>query len=259
MQISGPGITTFTAKIKPDFIPQTTFALAWFQTSSGQWYATDRLAAADQYDAAIRLYGFETIVNNFINQIEANRVANSNVVTLTNFNAQEHIFGADIDYSKPLHTTVFMDRRKQNTWKGYSETLKLSLLPSFSFVGGNGSLPPLRFLDIGYDGDADYTIEKQDSYNRTFYYHDPKSDSGSFTGVFTFTDQEMTALRRFIVTNRGAAFTAPTFIGVAYPFGRRTGLGTSTVKLTNFEDKGMVNMYSNATRWAAKLTFVEAF
>lgn len=257
MIVSGAGITTFTAKIKPDFVPKLTLALQWFQTSSGEWQATDRTASADQYDAAIRLYGIESIINNFINQIEANRVANSNVITLTGFNAQEHIFGAEIDYSKPLHATVFMDRRKQNTWKGYSETLKLSLLPSFSFVGGSGSLPRLRFMDVGYDGDSEYTIHKQDSYNRTYYHHDDHADSGSFTGAFIFTDQEMIALRRYIATNRATAFSAPTFIGVAYPFGRRSV--SSQVKLTSFEDRGMVSMFSDVTRWAAKLTFVEVF
>ena len=257
MIISGTGITSFTVKIKPDFVPKTTLALEWFQTSSGQWQATDRLAAADQYDASIRLYGIESVINNFINQVEANRVAGSNVITLSGFNSQEHIFGADIDYSGSLSATVFMDKRVQSTWKGYSETLKLSLLPSFSFVGGSGSLPPLRFLDVGYSADSEYTIHKQDTSNRTFYYHDDFADAGLFSGIYTFTDQEMIALRRFVATNRAAAFTAPTFIGVANPFGRRAV--SSTVKLLSFEDLGMRGLNGGVPRWAAKLTFVEVF
>lgn len=251
MQIAGTGITTFTAKIKDDFIPKTTYALTWSQLSDGSWYSVDRGSGADTYDADIRLYGTESVINDFIDQIEANRVAGSNVISLSSFNAQEHIFGADINYSGALSCTAIMQRRTQKTWKGFGVALRLSLL-SPSFIGGSGSLPPLRLLDVGYDADADYEIVKFDSYNRSFSYQDHASDDGSFAGVFTFTDAEMIALRRFIAVNRGSAFSRPDISGVDFPFGRLSPY--DLVNLIAFEDMGMLNMLAGTSRWKAKLT-----
>jgi hypothetical protein len=254
MQIAGTGITTFIAKIKDDFVPKTTYALQWLQMSNGMWYCVDRGADADVYDTEIRLYGTESVINNFINQVEANRTAGSNVLELSNLNSQEHIFGADVNHSGTLNCTALLQRRIQGTWKGFGITLKLSLL-SPSFISGAGSLPLFRFLDVGYDADSNYTINKFGSYNSVFSYQDHEADDGSFTGIFTFTDDEMIALRRYIATNRANPITMPTFSGVNYPFGRRT-LG-SQANIIAFEDLGMLNLWIGVSRWAAKLTIAE--
>ena len=254
MVISGDKITTFSAKIKDDFSPKTTYALRWAQMSNGFWYCTDRGVTADMYDADIRLYGIESVINNFINEIELNRQSENNILTLSDFNSQEHIFGADVNYSDTLICTPIMQRRVQGSWKGFGLPLRLSLL-SPGFLGGVGSLPIFRLLDVGYDADSDYTINKYDAYSRIFSYQDHNSDSGSFTGIFTFSDEEMIALRRYIATNRGNKIPMPTFSGVAYPFGRRTP-GT-TANIVYFEDMGMLNMNSGVSRWKTKITIAE--
>lgn len=255
MQIQGTGITPFTAKIKPDFSVLTTYALQWTQLSNGFWYCVDRGADADVYDAEIRLYGTETVINNFINEVEANRVGGSNVIQLTSLNSQEHIFGADVDYTTyALSCTAIMQRRTQGSWKGFGVTLRLSLL-SPSFLSINGALPVFRFLDYGYDGDSNYTINKFDSYNRTFSYQDHVADDGSFTGVFTFTDEEIAGLRRYIAINRASTIAMPTFSGVAYPFGRRTP--QSRANIIYFEDMGIINLNVGLSRWRAKITIAE--
>ena len=258
MLINGTAITEFNAKIKVDFVPQTTYALNWFQVSSGYWFCVDRGNASDKYDTEVRIYGKESLVNDFINSIDANRLtanAGPNVIQLSDFNSQEYIFGADIDYTDPLDCTVFMSRRIQNTWKGYGVSLKLALM-SPAFAQGGGALPPLYLLDVGYDGDSAYSINKFDSYNRTFFYQDHLSDAGSFTGTFTFTNTDMINLRRFVATNRSSRFLFPSIAGVAHPFGRRS---TSTYcKLINFQDQGMTGMVNGEPRWRAQITFVES-
>ncbi len=244
---------SYPVKIKPDFLPRTTYAMKWTQMSNGMWFGVDRGLSADTYDAEIRLYGTEAVINDFINLIEFNRGVGS-VFQLSDFNSQEHIFGADVDYTNPLDCTAYMQRRTQGTWKGFGLTLGLSLL-SPSFAGGTGSLPPFRFLDVGYDADSNYTINKFDSYNRTFSFQDHVADDGSFTGVFSFSDAEMIALRRFIANNRASAFPMPTFNGVAYPFGRRAP--GSYANLIYFEDLGMLNLNVGISRWKAKITITE--
>jgi hypothetical protein len=255
MIVSGTGITTFNAKIGPDYVPATVYALQWLQGSNGSWFCVDRGATADIYGVEISLYKDEATINNFIAQVEANREAGSNVIQLSGFNSQEHIFGADVDYSGAINATAVMDRRTQGSWKGFGVTLKLSAL-SPGFVG-TASLPFLRFLDVGYDADANYTVNKLQAYGTNFYFQDHAADDGSFSGVYTFTDSEMATLRRFVATNRGTAFATPAIIGVAKPWGRMAA--TSTVKMTYFEDQGMIGMLNGVPRWKAKITLSQCY
>ena len=259
MNISGPGITIFSAKIKPDFQPVTKFSFQWAPSSDGGWNAhADRGAAADEYGAnSVRIYGKEPLVNAFIDQIELNRVANdanANRITLSAFNATEHIFGADVDYSGAIYATAFMERREQHTWKGWQAPLTLRAMPPLSFTG-TAALPLLKHVDVGVDADADREIIKQDTYESTFYYADRQSDAGRFEGTLNLSDAEMKNLRRFAATQRGTAFTIPTIFGVTYPFGTRRGAGPFTVKLKELSDERMFGV----SRWLCHIVFVEAF
>jgi hypothetical protein len=256
MQISGTGITLFTAKIKPDFKPETIYALNWQHLSSGNWVATDRTSVEDKYNTSIRLYNTESIILNFVTEIEANRTAKNNLITLTNFTSGEHIFGADLNYSGSIYATIEFDRRSQKTLRGSEQTLKL-YCTSPSFVGGSGSLPLLQLLNIGYDGDSDRTINKIETYNRTFSYQEHSSDYGTFIGTFAFTDQEMISLKRYIATQRGNTISIPEIYGVSFPFGWRSSSYPVNVKILKFEDLGVLSIENGSPRWLATITFGE--
>jgi hypothetical protein len=249
--------TSLTVKIKPDFSPATTFALTWFQLADGNWAATDRGAASDQYACDVRLYGKEADIDAFITFMEANRnyATLPNVLTLSGFNAQEKIFGCDVNYSGNILATAFMDRREQGSWKGWGVPLTLAaILPTF--VAG-GSFPILRNINVGVDADSDYTINKFDSYNRTFSYQEHSADVGSFTAEYVLNETEMVLLRRSIATTRDSTFPAPILVGIANPFGRRAY--SSTVRIKDFEDQGMLGGFSHSLPWwQAKFTLVEA-
>lgn len=257
MLISGTGITSFNAKIKVDFKPVTTFSFMqnWKQLSSGKWIASDRGAANDLYTAEnVRLYGTESVINNFIAQIELNRTYGNSQIVLSNINSQEHIFGADVDYSQPITAEIFVDRRIQGTLKGFGVAFKLvAVFNSTSFISGNGSLPVLKWLDIKYDGDANRTVNKLRSYAGWWTNSDHASDDGTFTGTFTFTDYEIGQLRRYIATQRTATVTVSNILGVANPFGRMSTGYPYGVKIIAFEDQGMID--SSVKYWKASLTF----
>ena len=255
MHIAGTGIIAFDAKIKPGFSPQTILALHWSQASNGNWNATDRGTSTDYYTANdVRLYGKESDINNFINRVEANRTADSNVLTLTNINASEHIFGADVDYSEGVDVTVLeIEHREQGSLRGWGVNLKLRLLSPISFIG-SPILPVLRLTSVGYDGDADRTVKKIETYHNNFTYIDPKADIGVFTGSFIFTDMEMRNLRRFSATTRGNSFSLTNIKGVSYPFGRRSTSYPYTVRLKAIENE---QMFGDVGRWIATLTFLE--
>lgn len=246
-----------TVKIKPDFVPETKLALKWVQLSDGNWVCTDRGSAEDTYDTEIRIYGREDAVNNIINIVENARSTYDNVLSLSGFNSQEHIFGADLNYANEIQATAFMQGRIQKTWKGFEVALKLSCL-SPSFIGGNGSLPNLRHLEVGYEAESEYTIEKFDSYRRNFSYVDRSADAGKFTGSFYFTDQEMIQLRRYVAKQRGNTISIPNIFGVNYPFGRRSTVYPYYAKILEIVESGMVtDLLGDRPRWKTSITFAE--
>jgi hypothetical protein len=273
MLISATGITDFTAKIKPDFKPayHPDFETKWAQLSSGNWRTTDRGATADYYEAEnVTIYGTESgalgtqSVNAFIANIETNRLQGfgANILFLSTFASNEHIFGADIVHPATNATTIPVSvteigRRVQNTWKGWALTCKLRFLGLPSSFAGSPTLPSLRWVPVGYDADSDRTLQLVDSYNNTMYYADPRSDAGTWSGDCMFLDSEMQNLRRFFAVNRGATFSLAGIGGVLYPFGinrhAATGGYPYSVKLKNIEDERMFGV----SRWIAKLTIVE--
>lgn len=263
MTFSGAGITgTFDVKIKPDFTPQTTYALFWTQLSSGNYACTDRGTLADKYETQVTFYSTEQTeisghsINEVINILDSNRQSGSPYFTITNCNSTEHIFGADLDYTVPITVTATeISRRTQNTWKGWSFTCKLACVGLPTFVSGNGYLPPLQFVDVGVDADADYNIDKFRSYNNVFFYadHGPDSEKGIFGGTLTFTDAEMTQFRRYLAVQRGSAISIPNIHGINYAWGRRTTAFPLSAKFINFEDLGMCNVL----RWKCKITLAQ--
>jgi hypothetical protein len=255
MVISGTGITTFTAKIKPDFKPKSYYALQWAQAADMNWHATDRGSARDYYECEdFRLYAKENVINNFINQVENSRVSGDNTLTLSSFSSTEHIFGEGIVYSGNLTVTVLeIPSRAQNTWKGWSITCKLRLLSPYAYTSSTATLPPLRCVDVGYSADSERTITKIDTYNNAFTYVDRVCDSGVFTGTFLFTIPQMEQLKLFAVLIRATPFSISKIWGVNYPWGRRTTTYPIYANLKTIEDEQMEGVH----RWKCKLTFVE--
>lgn len=254
MYVSGTGITPFTALVKPDFKPKTKLALNWVRVANGNYVAADRGASADIYQAAIRLYKKEADVNTFIDAIEDNRITDSHIIALSQFSSTEHIFGADVDHSGTINTTVLkIGDRRQESWKAFSLSLTLQAIsPSFT---GTPAFPTLKYLLPGFTGDTDTQVSKFESYNGTFAYADRDAGTGFFEGTFVFTDAEMKGLRRYLaVTARGGNVSVAGISGVTNPWGPRRPTGYPiTVKIIDWEDLGM----RDVGRWQMKLKFAE--
>jgi hypothetical protein len=244
-------------KILPDFQPEFLLALKWNQMSSGNWYAVDRTNISDVYASNFSIYGKEDAINAFISELENNRVAGGNVLTMTSFTSTEHIFGADIDYSGNIYAVVDSKpamRRTQGTWRGWGLSLRVvGTSPLFQSI--SPALPPLRLINVGVDADSDYTIDRTPSYNNTYSHDDHSADFGTFKGTFTFTDKEMARFRRFMATNRSATVTIPKLYGIRFPFGRRSVENPTNfpVKIIAWENEKMRDI----TRWTVDLTLAE--
>ena len=238
MDISGTGITPFTTKVLPGFRPMTKLSIKWRQVSSGNWSGLDRGTGADVNEAKFGIYGKESPINTFIDEIDANRDADNHVITLSNFFSTEHIFGENVDHSGSITATVLkISRRRQGSWKGWGIDVTVrATAPSFT---GSSSLPTLDCCDIGVRADSNYRINKYDSYQGTMAYLDHQSDSGIFEGIFTLTNANMILIRNYIKTQRTGNFTLADNFGIDYPFGTRSGNSYPfTTKLIDWEDLG---------------------
>jgi len=253
MNVAGTGITPFDIQVMPDYRPKTQLSIKWRQMADGNWKGTDRGTSADIYDADVRIYGKEAVIDDFIDEIEANRAASAHALTLSSFEDTEHFFGVDVDHSGSISATILnIGKRTQNTWKGWGLDMTLrAISPSFS---GSSSLPTLGYLDIGAIGDSNYTVNKIDSYDGTFHYLDHDNDIGTFTGTFTLASSDMQKIRRYIATQRTGNFTLADNFGFADPFGSRSpGSYSYTTKLIEWEDLGMWGVHW----WKIKLKFAE--
>lgn len=262
MKISGTGITEFTIRIKPEFEINTKLALQWTQLSNGDWACTDRGAEEDRYSATVTVYDTLSVLEAIVDQIELNRVnssaSNSNTVTLSEFNSGEYIFGADIDYSGSITATINPGEVRQGSLNGFELELEIIAISPTFITGVFTELPILRYLDIGFNGNAKYTVNKLNTYSNVYYYQDRLIDSGTFTGTFRFDQYEMSNIRRLVATIRGGTLPLPTINGVTHVFGKRRGNPTNC-RVTNIKDIGILYAAPDGPVWVSELTLVEAF
>lgn len=202
------------------FSVNTKLALQWTQAANEDWYATDRGSGNDYYEATVSMKGHYSDVRDILTEINANRLTGSNVLKANRFESDEHIFGADIDYTGTLDVTVVdfhdIDQKSLNV---FQIQFKLRLLKPFTFTG-TSTLPDLYPAQIGYEGRVqDHTITKYDTYKGLFSYIEESNDAGIFKGLFIFNDTNMANLRRYHATTRGAMVSISDIPGVYSPFG----------------------------------------
>jgi hypothetical protein len=249
MNISGTGITTFQCKTLPKYKTLQVHALKWINVSSGNWKALDRGAASDYYEAKISIYGVESVINNFCNQIFANRMAGSNSITLNTFASTEHIFGENVNHSVDITASVMdMPQRRQGSWKGYG-LADIHLRASSVAFTGSSAWPTLSYCDIGPAADADYSIRNVDSYTGTISTLDHQCDDGIFEGTFTLANADFITALNYIRLHRGSDYTIANTFGCAYPFGPRSlNSYPYTAKLIDWEDMGWFGLKYNKLR-----------
>jgi hypothetical protein len=254
MIISGTGITSFRAKVLPGYDITTKLAIKWFKVSSGAWHYTDRGADADYYECTIELHSIRGTIENFVKQVELNRVAGSNEITLTEFASNESIFGEDVAYTGSITATVLgTPIITQSMLKSFACTVTLRAIgPTFQT---GATFPALRYLDVGYQaGIVKYSIDKIDTYSGAYTYLDHRADVGVFEGTFEFTQTELRNLRRWMATNRGTTKAISGINGVVYPFGVVRGSGYPVnVKVLSLSEERMVGI----SRCSAKLKLGE--
>ena len=256
MQISGPGITPFNTFIKT-FKIKTTLALKWNQLSNKNYVAIDRGITSDIYSSKIKIVGLESDINDFIDEIELNRQNGSNVITLGSFNDEEIIFGANVDYSGTIDCTITkFEKRAQKSLQVFTWGFEVVAINSdLSYVGTPG-LPELTPL-YGYKGYSSWELNKQDSYEGDYSYHDMNSDIGRFEGNFVLCFDDIKNFRNYIFNvKRGddVTITSSDLLNVAYPFGPKRGTFPFNCKVLQFDDQQI-----DLKLWSLKLVLSEIY
>lgn len=252
------GSSTITIKIVDNFVPDLDLAVKWIQTSSGNYYGTDRGAASDNYRCRCRVAGKETDVKAFVDHIETGRQAGTNTVTLSSFNDGEKIFGENIDYTGSI--TAFVKSwapirpYKFNAW---AVDFVFEAVTSSLSQSGVASLPGLDHLEMGWNQDGEVMLNHSISYNGALVSNDKNNDEAIFEGIFQFTNANMQSLLRYIVTQREDDYTISAIGGVDYPFGyRQHGTGYPfTAKLIDFKNLGKMSQQYQRM----KLKFAKVF
>jgi len=215
--------------------PITIPSIQWVQKSDGNWSGYDRTASEDIFEAAILFKGSESQLSTLETELSTNR-ENFNVTCGTG----EEIFGADIDYSGAIDSTVIKYGVIQSIAKGvYSMPLRLrAVSPSLT---GSASISSLRLSSHQFEPNSAFDLMKSFALDGTTTYLDGETDPGVFHGIFKQTTAEMKAIRRYLLTTaRTASVSFPSF-GVSKPFGQRMGTGPFTVKITSWKDLGRKN------------------
>lgn len=253
MYISGDNITTYRARIKPNFKPKTSLALKWKLATDGNYYATDRGSSSDVYEASFSLYAKQDEIEDFITANYNNRDYDTNYFTMSGFESTEHIFGEDVDHSGSIDVTVLnISPMRQGSFKGYGCTVDVcALSPTFT---GSATLPALECLEFGWIATIENTNVKYDTYNGTYSYLDQEYDHGLFQGIFKFSVSAMRNMRRYIATQRGSTVSITDIYGIDNIFGPyRTNTFPLNVKILDWEDLGMWGVND----WRMKLTLAE--
>ena len=220
MYYSGNGITGLKAlNVEPYFRSEVTYALKWVQCASGKWVATDRGAASDVYQCRVTIRGYESYINEILQDIEANRVASSgNMIVLSHALETEKIFGEDVVHNTVNTTVIDIGEREQYALRSFRVALTLQAI-SPTFIGAAAANVTFRNLDYEYKSYSQYTINKVDTYTGAFSYQDRRADTGVIEGTAYLTLADMVTFRRTLATQRGAAITTTVMSGIGYPMG----------------------------------------
>jgi len=225
--------------------PNTRPAIKWIQVANGFWKGNDRGASEDIIESSIVFKGPETELNDLETVLDSNRETFS-----IDCGTGEEIFGADIDYSGSLTVSVVdYGRPRRVSFGQFSMAMKLRL-PSPTYTG-SASIADLRLADFRYIAASDFDMIKQFTLDGTSNYLDGQTDPGVFQARFLQTQDEMKAIRRYLLTTaRTAAISFPS-IGVDEPYGQREGSGPFNCKVIKWNDQGRVNYRD----WLLNITF----
>ena len=249
--LTGPGITPLYFFVN-SFKPTTKLSLKWIQLSDNNYAAVDRGVDSDVYTSKVKIIGLEADINQFITELEANRVNGSNVVTMSGFSGvDDQIYGLNFNYSQDITATVISyDKRPQRTLSSWSFEFTIQAI-SYTLLS-SPSLPTTT-PEIGYKSYTDRTISKIDTFDGTFSYSDENCDSGVFDGTFELCTSDAKSFKQYLCsTIRGGEMTI-TISGVDFPLGPNRGTGAIDVKVIEFVEE-QINI--NRWRFILKLTEV---
>lgn len=197
---------------------KTTLGLGkWKGLGTGFQSARDLGKSRDVYESKVLIKDIPSVLDSLQTVLAANR----NGITLSGFNSEEIIFGADVDYGGSIVATVTDFGTRKNIYNDAIYELEINfraMIPPL--LTTTPSLDGLN-LQEKFEGDVSRDITKLFSYNGSATYLDHKTDKGFFKGSFLQTTAQMKAIRAYLLnTARANAIPFPTLFSTPFrPFG----------------------------------------
>lgn len=216
-----------------NYLPVTIPAIKWIKVADGNYKGVDRGVAEDVFEGECIFRGTESELSTLETVLANNRENFS-----ATFGTGEEIFGADINYSGALDVTVIQyGEIKKVSFPAYEMPMRLRLLGTPSFTG-SASLSDLTLADFAYKTGSEFDMMKAFALDRSAAYLDGETDPGICRARFMQTQDEMKAIRRYLLTTaRTNSVSFPSF-GLSEPFGQRMGSGPFNCKIIDWRDLG---------------------
>lgn len=218
--------------------PITEIAIKWHQRADTNWRGCDRGSDEDVYSSNVIFRGPISELSTLETILDNNRT-NFNAT----FNAGEQIFGADVDHTSTISVIVTeYGKIRQSSFKMFEMALTLRHANP-TFITTTPDFTKLRLSTHQNTRVTEFELNKLFTYDDQAFVVDRLSndgnESGTFTGRFAQTVDEMPAIRRYLaVTARANKIVFPTFGGITKPFGTRSGTGPFNCRIVNWSDLG---------------------
>lgn len=240
-----------TVLILYGFRPRTEVAIEWHQRADGNWRGSDRTITEDVFLADVTFQGPEDELTDLQTTLNKKRTEFT-----AEFNTTEEIFGADVDHSTAMKIVVTRyGKIRQVSFDVFEMNLTVrNIVTTFKPV--TADISQLRTASHSDERETAFEINKKFTYDGEGFASDRLSadltEPGTFRALFSQDQQEMPAIRRYLLTTaRANKVGFPDFGGITEPFGPRAGTGPFECRIIDWEDTGR----SGFCEWGLSITF----
>jgi len=246
---------TFDLKIQDGWKPDIKLSYKLISLINGNYSAVDRGATADSYEAKCMMSGTDAYIDSIVDFIETARTGGFDI-SASGFNAGEHIFGENIDYTGSINVAIHSIETLGHETINTSElkfTIAVDGLTQLSYTG-LGNFPVLNCLKSKYEADTTWNYKAKKSYFQNHFVTDHIKDSGYFKADFSLSIANMQELREFYRQVRGAAFelNSTNIKGITKIFGTRNISLPANVRINKLKEK-----FNGVNNYIVSIEFVQ--
>lgn len=205
-----------------DYTPTILINFELIQTTSQKFRSVDRGSSTDSYSCEFIFRGKKDYIKSIIECLEDLRMAKLPVVLS---GLEEPFFGHNVVSTGNLTGVVLEMGKTMSPMLNVQEvSVKIVLDTSTLSFTGSASLPSsLNYLQSKYDTYNEWSTIVNQTYTRSLYFVDRRSDKYVFTGTYSMNNTDLTNMLAFQKYIRGQEFSiSESLFGTHHMFGYAT-------------------------------------